>query len=217
MTEGPDSFAAWLRFRLARAARNDAALAAYSVAPPELRTDLASRSVALVGNARALSAGTAGPEIDGHDLVIRINRAPMPAAASHGNKTDWLALAIRMSAADLARLDPGLTLWMSHKRKRLPWAAVTRRFYLHPQSDIRQLWHALGAQPTTGLMLIDLLARSEVAKVSLYGFDFFASLSLTGSRTAERVPHDFPAERAFVDRLLTADPRFTLHSPIAPA
>jgi hypothetical protein len=201
----------WLGFRLARALRSESALARWSIPPAEALADLAGRSVALVGNARALAEGAAGAEIDAHDLVIRINRAPMPQATSHGSRTDWLALAVRLDAAELARLDPGLTLWMSHKRKRLPWAAVTRRFYLHPRPEIRQLWHSLGAQPTTGLMLIDLLARSQAAHIGLFGFDFFASLSLTGSRTAARVPHDFAAERAFVTRLLAADPRFTLH------
>lgn len=207
----------WLGFRLARALRSEDGLARWSIPPKEALADLAGRSVALVGNARALAEGAAGAEIDAHDLVIRINRAPMPASRSHGRRTDWLALAVRMGASDLSRLDPTLTLWMSHKRKRLPWAAVTRRFYLHRKDDIDSLWQRLGAQPTTGLMLIDLLARSKVARVDLYGFDFFASLSLTGSRTAERVPHDFAAERAFVERLLAEDARFTLNRPPASA
>ena len=59
-------------------------------------------------------------------------------------------------------------------------------------------------------MLIDLLARSGAAEVALYGFDFFASLSLSGTRTAAQVPHDFAAERAFVTALIAQDPRFRL-------
>ena len=46
--------------------------------------------------------------------------------------------------------------------------------------------------------------------VSLYGFDFFASLSLSGSRTAAQVPHDFGGERSYVEALLAQDPRFRL-------
>ena len=64
-------------------------------------------------------------------------------------------------------------------------------------------------------MMIDLLARSPAAKITLYGFDFFTSLSLSGSRTAAQVPHDFAAERAFVDALLARDPRFSLRIPSA--
>ncbi len=200
----------WLRFRLARATRNDAALAARGIGEAQALADLAGRRVALVGNARALADGARGAEIDAHDVVIRINRAPMPAARSHGTRTDWLALAVRMDGPTLDRLNPRLVLWMSHKRKRLPWAAVQRRFRLHPQAEIARLWRALGAQPTTGLMLIDLLSRSQATQIDLYGFDFFASLSLSGRRTADRVPHDFAAEATFVDRLLLADDRFHL-------
>lgn len=202
-----------LRFRLARALRDEAALARWSLPETAVLADLAGKRVALVGNARAMAEGRAGAEIDAHDLVIRVNRAPMPQAVSHGARTDWLALAVRMEAERLATLDPKLVLWMSHKRKRLQWAAVARRFYLYPQADIRTLWQRLGAQPTTGVMLIDRLARSQAAAVDLYGFDFFASLSLSGRRTAEKVPHDFAAEKGFVDRLLADDRRFTLHPP----
>lgn len=201
----------WLRFRLARLTRNERALARWSIAEDAMLDDLAGKRVALVGNARALAQGQAGAEIDAHDIVIRINRAPMPAAASHGRRTDWLALAVRLDRSALAALDPRLTLWMSHKRKRLPWAVVTRRFYLFPQDHIRRIWQSLGAQPTTGLMMIDLLARSRAAKIDLYGFDFFASLSLSGRRSADQVPHDFTDEKSFVEALLTRDPRVTLH------
>lgn len=201
----------WLAFRLARLTRSEAGMARWSIPEAEVLTELKGRRVALVGNARALAEGAAGAEIDGHDLVVRMNRAPMPSPLSHGGRVDWLGLAVRLDAAALARLDPGLVLWMSHKRKRLPWAAVQRRFYLYPQADIRRLWDELGSQPTTGAMLIDLVARSEAAALDLYGFDFFASLSLTGSRTAEKVPHDFAAEKAWVEGLMARDGRVRLH------
>ena len=206
-------WAEWLRFRIARARRDEAALANWSIPESEVLDDLAGKSVALVGNARALAEGHAGAEIDAHDVVIRINRAPMPAATSHGQRTDWLALAVRLDGEALATLDPKLTLWMSHKRKRLPWTVVSRRFYLFPQEQIGRIWQALGAQPTTGLMMIDLLARSKAAKIDLYGFDFFASLSLSGRRSADQVPHDFTDEKGFVEALLARDARVTLHPP----
>lgn len=43
--------------------------------------------------------------------------------------------------------------------------------------------------------MTDLLARSTATKITLYGFDFFASLSLSGRRTSAQVPHNFQAER----------------------
>ena len=197
-----------LGFLIARSLRREAPLAALSVSQAELLGDLAGKSVALVGNARALAAGDAGAEIDAHDVVIRINRAPMPNAHSHGTRTDWLALATSLNGADRARIQPGRILWMSHKRKRLDWhSAQSDGFYLHPLADYAALKTRLGAQPTTGVMLIDMLARSGLARLDLYGFDFFASLSLSGSRSADKVPHDFAAEAALVGNLIAQDSR----------
>lgn len=204
-----------LSFLIARALRDEAALQRLSAPAAGLERQLAGRSVALVGNARSLADGRRGPEIDAADLVIRINRAPMPAALSHGTRTDILALATSIPAADLARLHPGRLLWMSHKRKRLPWAVATSPgFHMPPLSLFGDLSRRLGAPPTTGVMLTELLARSAAREVSLYGFDFFASLSLSGRRTAAQVPHDFAAERRFVEMLLVGDPRFRLVPPL---
>lgn len=199
-----------LGFLIARTLRREAPLAALSVPQADLLAELAGKSVALVGNARSLSEREHGAAIDAADLVIRINRAPMPAALSHGTRTDWLALATAIGAADRARIAPGRILWMSPKRKRLPFdIATSPGFYLHPQSDIAALSRQLSAPPTTGLMMIHLLAQSDLSALRLYGFDFFASLSLSGRRTAEQVPHDFSAEAAHVAALMQRDSRIT--------
>ena len=197
-----------LGFLLARTLRQEAPLAALSVPQGDLLGALSGKRVALVGNARALAEGAHGAQIDAHDLVVRINRAPMPSAESHGTRTDWLALAVRLGAEDRARLRPGRLLWMSHKRKRLDWTTATSPgFYLHPRADYTRLKAEIGAQPTTGAMLIDLIARSRMSGLTLYGFDFFASLSLSGSRTADKVPHDFGAEAQWVAALMAQDSR----------
>lgn len=200
-----------LGFSLARTLRREAPLAALSVPGPALFAELSGRSVALVGNARSLAEAGHGAAIDAADLVVRINRAPMPDARSHGARTDWLALATSISAQDLARIRPERILWMSHKRKRLSWQVATSRgFYLYPLDDYARMKAALGAPPTTGVLMIDLLAASGLASLTLYGFDFFASLSLTGRRTAAEVPHDFAAEKAYVEALMVRDGRISL-------
>ncbi|QBX36260.1 hypothetical protein E4191_15255 [Paracoccus liaowanqingii] len=210
----PDLSPARLGFAAARLARAEAPLAGLSVPQPDLLDDLAGRHVALIGNARALAQGRHGAAIDAADLVIRINRAPLPDPASHGTRTDWLALAVRLSDADRARLSPRRILWMSPKRKRLDWdSARSPGFYLHPLADIAQLQGRLAAPPTTGAMMIDLALRADLASLTLYGFDFFASLSLSGRRTVADVPHDFTAEAAWVQDLLRHDPRLSLVRP----
>ncbi|MBL4929599.1 glycosyltransferase family 29 protein [Fuscibacter oryzae] len=198
-----------LRFLLARTLRDEGTLQRLSVPESEVMAQLAGKSVALIGNARSLAEGQRGAEIDAADLVIRINRAPMPSAVSHGTRTDILALATSIPQADLDRLGPARVLWMSHKRKRLPFAiAASPGFHLPELSHFNRLKAELGAPPTTGLMLIDLLSRSHAREIRLYGFDFFTTLSLSGRRTAEQVPHDFAAERAFVQALMARDHRF---------
>ena len=200
-----------LGFHIARLLRLDAPLAALSAPQAEILAALGGKSVTLVGNARSLAERDEGFAIDSADVVIRINRAPMPASRTHGTRCDWLAMATSISGDDLARLHPNRVLWMSHKRKRLPWRIVQGPgFYLHPLADWRALRSRLGAPPSTGLMMIDLLARADLARLRLHGFDFFVSQSLTGSRRTDQVPHDFAAERAFVEDLARRDPRIGL-------
>ena len=199
-----------LAFLLARTLRREAPLMALSVPQSVLLADLEGKSVALVGNARALAETTHGEAIDAADVVIRINRAPMPAPASHGTRCDWLALATALNADDSARLAGARKLWMSPKRKRLGHAVATSPgFYLHPLPEYAALHATLGAPPTTGIMLVDLFARSRLGALTLYGFDFFASLSLSGHRQAAQVPHDFSAEAVFVADLIARDSRIT--------
>lgn len=203
-----------LGFLIARTLRDENALQQMSSPEPAALALVADKSIALVGNARSLAEGTRGAAIDAADVVIRINRAPMPSAQSHGTRTDVLALATSIPQADLDRIHPAQIWWMSHKRKRLPWSiANSPGFHMPRLTLFTRLRGDLGAPPTTGLMLIDWLSRSDAARVSLYGFDFFASLSLSGSRTAEQVPHDFGGERGFVERLIARDGRFCLYPP----
>lgn len=200
-----------LGFLAAKLTGNEAALAALSVPISALHDELGGRRVALIGNARALSEGRRGQEIDSHELIVRINRAPMPAATSHGTRTDWLGLGLSLPAADRARLAPRRSLYMPVKRRHLDWAtASSPGFYLNPRDAVRRLGATLGAKPTTGALLIDLLLGSPLARLDLYGFDFFASKSLSGSRDATRVPHDFGAEAKWVAALAAADSRLRL-------
>lgn len=188
-------------------------LSRFSIPQTDLLAALSDKSVAIVGNARSLATTENGPEIDAADIVIRINRAPMPNAISHGSKTNWLALATSLPPQDFTRINPDRTLWMSHKRKRLAeWIAQTDGFYLHPPKDWQRLKTQLTGPPSTGAMIIDLAHRSKASTIDLYGFDFFASKSLSGSRDATQVPHDFSAEKHFVQTLLAQDDRFTLHN-----
>ena len=198
-----------LIFHIARLLRNEAKL--QQLSSPVIPS-LAGKSVALVGNARSLSKSEFGEQIDDADVVIRINSAPIPDPRSHGSRTDWIAMSTPTRRALIAERAPSRLLWMTRKRKRLPyWLARDSRFFLNPVAAVEKLRQDMGSAPTTGAMVIDLLLRSEAASIDLYGFDFFSSLSLSGRRTAEQVPHDFSAEQKWVEQQMSLDPRLTLH------
>jgi hypothetical protein len=200
-----------LRFTLARMTGNEATLATYSLPWQTLFDDLKGRSIALVGNARSLTETICGQSIDSADLIIRINGAPIPGATSHGTRTDWLAMSIPAAPDLIAERNPKRLVWMTPKHKRLPWSlASDHRFTLAPAAWNTALAARLGHRPSTGLMLIDLLSRSEARQYTLYGFDFFSSLSLSGRRTAAQVPHDFAAEGDYVKALAARDQRLTI-------
>jgi len=82
---------------------------------------------------------------------------------------------------------------------------------LFPRARYDNLKSRLKAQPTTGVLIIEWLTQQDLAGIHIFGFDFFASKSLSGSRSADQVPHDFPSEKEFVEALMKADPRITLH------
>lgn len=202
-----------LPFLIARLSRNDLALARFSAPEADLLHDLAGRSVSLVGNARSLGEKKLGALIDAADMVIRLNAAPGTPAASHGRRADWLAMSVPVAGERIAALSPVRLIWVSPRRKRLPYhVANSAGFSIYPKSRHAALMAAIGHRPSTGLMMIEMLSRSNAVAIRLYGFDFFASLSLSGSRDQTAVPHDFAAERQYVEALIGRDSRFSLLS-----
>ncbi|NCO87341.1 MAG: hypothetical protein GW886_12000 [Rhodobacterales bacterium] len=199
-------------FIWAKLTRNESALARLGLPFDRLLAELEGQSIALVGNARALAQTPHGAAIDAADLVVRLNAAPMPATASHGHRTDWMAISVPVAPAVIAARAPRRIIWMTPRRKRLAYRlAHDPRLALYPAARAAALIGTLGARATTGALMIDMLTAANCARIDLYGFDFFQSLSLSGQRDATRVPHDFAAERAWVDRLMRSDPRLHLH------
>lgn len=197
-----------LRFWWAKAVGDEAALSRLGAPEATLLSELAGKDVALVGNARGLAQGSSGGAIDAADVVIRMNTAPIPQERSHGARTDWLGVSIAVSPELVAERAPRRLIWVTPRRKRLPlWLARDPRFALYPASRHAALATRLGGRPTTGLMLLDLVMASGAKSVTLWGFDFFATQSLSGRRSAASVPHDFAAEAAHVAALVAADPR----------
>ena len=199
------------QFTIAKVFHDEDRLATLSTTSEGLNEDLRDKSVALVGNARSLSHNKFGQQIDEADIVIRINTSPMPNPESHGRRTTWIATSVPIPPAVMAARAAQRILWMTSKRKRLPWRlAKCAYFYMHPAFLHHELIAELGFRPTTGVMVLNLLKSSPMRSVNIFGFDFFSSLSLSGARTTAQVPHNFEAERKWTEQLLIADQRFSL-------
>ncbi len=200
-----------LRFWLAKRLGDEANLSRMGVPETVLLGDLAGRHVALVGNARGLAEGASGPAIDAADVVVRMNSAPIPDPRSHGTRTDWLGVSVAVSPSLVAERAPQRLIWVTSRRKRLPyWMVRDTRFALFPAARHAALSAQLGGRPTTGLLLIDLVMASQATSITLWGFDFFATQSLSGRRSADQVPHDFGAEATYVTGLIARDPRLRM-------
>jgi len=203
-----------MRFAIAKFFRDERLLARLSDTQQDIYGDLRDKTVAVVGNARSLSQAEFGAYIDQADIVVRINSSPIPDPKSHGQRTTWIATSIPLSADVIDARSPQRVLWMTSKRKRLPWTLATSSgFYLHPADQHHRLIGEMGCLPTTGVLVLDMLRRAPVHAVTIFGFDFFASLSLSGARTATQVPHDFATEKKWADQLFSSDKRFTLMKP----
>lgn len=178
-----------------------------------LAPQLAGRTVALVGNAQSLSHEALGHDIDGCDLVVRLNSAPGCGQASHGSRTDWLASSMFPPGRRIRRINPGILLWMSPRHRVMAYAAYGWRvpLVIYPVGFWRTLCTTLGARPSTGAMAVDLLTRcGEYAELRLYGFDFFQSGSLSQRNLHSPPPHDFERERSFILDLLGTGNRMRL-------
>jgi hypothetical protein len=183
----------------------------------DVRALLDGRTVALVGNAASLVGTDRGAAIDAHDIIVRFNAAPLPSAVSHGAKTTIIATGIIVELELMKARGAQYVFYLTPEPTYLPrWLAGSPDLFLCPVETQGALARQLGARPTTGMMMIDILRRSRCASVDLYGFDFFASASLSNVKPRRREPHDFAAEREMVMSLLQSDPRFHLISP-APA
>jgi hypothetical protein len=174
---------------------------------------LAGKRVALVGNAASLSERALGAAIDEADLVVRFNRAPIIRARSHGRRTDWIATGHQnLKPAFLRERGVSLVIWTGVHIKDMPRAISfgDRAVHLISEAARGRLRKALGRDPSSGMMMIDLVAESAAAAIELYGFDFARSSSLSGHRDADAQPHDFAAEARYVAALMARDRRFSL-------
>lgn len=157
------------------------------------------RRVAVVGNAQSQATKNQGPEIDSHDVVIRMNRAAglfdhAPVTDSHGSRTDiWCVWDAndRLLRAKIEKFS-GRVLHVSNENQRTSIAD-----WCLPIEKFKEIRSALGVWlPSSGFLLLNILAECEPQQVDVYGFDF----KRTASHGYDRIltyPHRFDIEEDF--------------------
>jgi len=167
------------------------------------------KTVALVGSAESLLRSDFGPDIDSHDIVLRINQGAFAALQreSTGLRTDYILLSltggtIRAKASFLWRARKsarkGVVL-MSQKGRSLFRIDLAGFFLHYPAAWQNELIEKLGRRPSTGAMAVDLLTRTIASPehLDLYGFDFFRTPDIAHGRNRV-VAHDPELEEHYV-------------------
>ena len=167
------------------------------------------QSIALVGSAQSLLRTSYGPEIDGHDIVIRINQGAFARlnSDSTGLRTDYVFMTLtggtpwaKWSFIRRARRAARLGIVLMSAKGRVVAGVDLARFFLHyPAQWQDELIETLGHRPSTGAMAVDLLLRTVADKkqVNLYGFDFFQTPDIAHGRN-NVVQHDAESERNYI-------------------
>ena len=144
--------------------------------------------------------------------MIRINNAPGLGGDAAGHRLDWLAVAVQPRIAGYR-----IVLWIGRKVRKIPFALMTSgNLFVYDAAYRNSLSEGLGARASTGIMTVELLLRSPARSITLYGFDFYASRSLSGDHTIDETPHNYHAEKDWITAKAATEPRLTI-VPMTPA
>jgi hypothetical protein len=141
------------------------------------------KKVVIVGNSLSLFEKKFGEDIDSYQIVCRINRGiVIKNSLSQGTKTDVWAYSIPRIVEDLfSTVTCENTIHLANKHRSIKvegyklkqFQSDTRTKYYYPVEWWNMLVSNLGFdKPSSGLMLLDLISRSEPKSITLYGFDW---------------------------------------------
>ena len=170
------------------------------------------KSIAIVGNSPKLTLSTHGPDIDAHDIVMRLKRCPIMDVRSHGERTDWFATAVDFDVDLFRDRNPSLFLWMSF-RKNPPLKILTLGcpLYCVDSNDQARGASKLGSPPSIGYTAVDLILSLPASKVTIYGFDGMKTASLSSQYIRHTsVIHDHTNEMDVIEELAREHGRCTI-------
>lgn len=178
------------------------------------------KTVALIGNAMSLFDKEYGAEIESHDVIVRLNKAAMlydrmDVEKSHGRRTDvwifWNAGEYRnhfTGKANIKKMHAGFQARFASNTKHAD--------FIYPMEPYEKLRKNAGKHnnPTTGLIALDWITFCQPKSLDIYGFDWKETPTFTDpKRYKDRVcPHDFPAEKEYVEKEILTLPNVRLRS-----
>ncbi|THH36732.1 hypothetical protein E4Z66_07230 [Aliishimia ponticola] len=162
---------------------------------------IAGKRVAIVGNARSLFHKEQGSEIDGFDVIIRLNKGFVVDTASQGSRTDMVGLTPELSETEvIQKFDPDYFLMLIPKMRHYLFfgADNVARTLFYPFKWWLADRNLIGRRPSSGFMAISWLIRLEQAEeIALFGFDFGKTATYYNPE-GYKTPHDFDREGEIV-------------------
>lgn len=160
------------------------------------------KNIAIVGNALSLFNKNYGPEIDSCNIVCRINAGGLIIdTKQQGSKTDIWAYNTFGLITDSVYYKGDIFfihLWRS-RRQTKESKIFTDYFYSIHMLDL--LINKLNSNnPSSGLMLIDLLCYFKPKSIKLFGFDWNETPTYyhDNNKRCHKYPHNFELERRFI-------------------
>ncbi|MBO7693658.1 MAG: glycosyltransferase family 29 protein [Methanobrevibacter sp.] len=134
---------------------------------PELssmRPEIQEKRIAIVGDSLCIFDGKYGKDIDGHDFIIRFNKGFIKDGECQGTRTDLLILACPMSGNEISMFKPRYVA--NRSRSYVNKADFTINSY-----ERAVMKNALGKQPSTGFMAVNICLTFGAKEINLFGFD----------------------------------------------
>lgn len=159
----------------------------------------ANKSVAIVGNAASLLTAAHGPEIEAHDLVLRMNRGVPANPEAQGTRTDVLAFAqFKIVAQYLKKFKASHLIWMStvDRDEVGETLVIPEHVQFYDAARRAALIERIGARPSVGAMVLDLVSVSGAKSATIFGFDFKRTSTYYRQR-AHIGPHDYDQEELY--------------------
>lgn len=162
-----------------------------------MRAATGGKRVVVVGNAQSLLDRSFGAEIDGFDVVVRLNKGFVVQPAAQGSRTDMVGLTPELSEAEVEEKfapDHMLMLIPKMRHYRIFRPRNVRDTLFYPFRWWLADRNLIGRRPSSGFMMISWLMRLGAAQsVTLYGFDFGQTATYYNP-TGYKTPHDFARE-----------------------